>query len=191
MNQNLIHISCNDFTGSILVTRKWNLTCWKRVPAAYMKYLNVSYFFVVTGDKPHACELCHKKFALACNLRAHMKTHEGECLAGSENSLKHLCVSYMQLSSWYAATLLCQLYATVVLIRCNGQLTFCTCIRGNNWFGSWSGHRSSWGPSRFFSVSSVKLHLQTYQGVLNLIHPSFLAVSPLYSTLFNVTEKCY
>ncbi|KAG8287038.1 hypothetical protein J6590_047015 [Homalodisca vitripennis] len=28
------------------------------------------------GDKPHACELCHKKFALACNLRAHMKTHE-------------------------------------------------------------------------------------------------------------------
>lgn len=32
----------------------------------------------VTGDKPHSCELCNKKFALACNLRAHMKTHEGE-----------------------------------------------------------------------------------------------------------------
>ena len=30
------------------------------------------------GDKPHSCELCHKKFALACNLRAHMKTHESE-----------------------------------------------------------------------------------------------------------------
>lgn len=30
------------------------------------------------GDKPHSCELCSKKFALACNLRAHMKTHEGE-----------------------------------------------------------------------------------------------------------------
>ncbi len=30
-----------------------------------------------TGDKPHACELCNKRFALACNLRAHMKTHEG------------------------------------------------------------------------------------------------------------------
>ncbi|CAH0388066.1 unnamed protein product [Bemisia tabaci] len=32
----------------------------------------------IGGDKPHACELCHKKFALACNLRAHMKTHEGD-----------------------------------------------------------------------------------------------------------------
>jgi hypothetical protein len=31
-----------------------------------------------TGDKPHACELCNKRFALACNLRAHMKTHEGK-----------------------------------------------------------------------------------------------------------------
>ncbi|KAF4524348.1 hypothetical protein B566_EDAN016857 [Ephemera danica] len=31
-----------------------------------------------TRDKPHACELCHKRFALACNLRAHMKTHEGD-----------------------------------------------------------------------------------------------------------------
>ena len=30
------------------------------------------------GDKPHACELCNKKFALACNLRAHLKTHEGD-----------------------------------------------------------------------------------------------------------------
>lgn len=34
----------------------------------------------VSGDKPHACDLCNKKFALACNLRAHMKTHEGERL---------------------------------------------------------------------------------------------------------------
>lgn len=37
---------------------------------------SLSHFF--TGDKPHACELCNKKFALACNLRAHMKTHEGK-----------------------------------------------------------------------------------------------------------------
>lgn len=37
------------------------------------------YFLIsLTGDKPHGCELCSKKFALACNLRAHMKTHEGE-----------------------------------------------------------------------------------------------------------------
>ncbi|KFB39893.1 AGAP009484-PA-like protein [Anopheles sinensis] len=28
------------------------------------------------GDKPHVCEVCKKSFALACNLKAHMKTHE-------------------------------------------------------------------------------------------------------------------
>lgn len=33
---------------------------------------------LISGDKPHSCELCSKKFALACNLRAHMKTHEGK-----------------------------------------------------------------------------------------------------------------
>lgn len=37
----------------------------------------INLYLVVSGDKPHACELCTKKFALACNLRAHMKTHEG------------------------------------------------------------------------------------------------------------------
>ncbi|CAH1959540.1 unnamed protein product [Acanthoscelides obtectus] len=34
--------------------------------------------YFVSGDKPHSCQLCNKKFALACNLRAHMKTHEGD-----------------------------------------------------------------------------------------------------------------
>ena len=44
-------------------------------------FSNLPWFFVfISGDKPHSCELCHKKFALACNLRAHMKTHEGKCL---------------------------------------------------------------------------------------------------------------
>ncbi|XKL63944.1 hypothetical protein PGB90_006308 [Kerria lacca] len=36
------------------------------------------YSFDLVCDKPHSCELCHKKFALACNLRAHMKTHESD-----------------------------------------------------------------------------------------------------------------
>lgn len=40
----------------------------------------LGFFFFFSGDKPHACELCNKKFALACNLRAHMKTHEGRFL---------------------------------------------------------------------------------------------------------------
>jgi hypothetical protein len=38
----------------------------------------LSFFSSNAGDKPHHCELCGKKFALACNLRAHMKTHDDE-----------------------------------------------------------------------------------------------------------------
>jgi len=29
------------------------------------------------GDKPHHCHLCGKKFALLCNLKTHLKMHEG------------------------------------------------------------------------------------------------------------------
>ena len=34
--------------------------------------------FSLIGDKPFSCDICHKKFALSCNLRAHLKTHEAE-----------------------------------------------------------------------------------------------------------------
>jgi len=30
------------------------------------------------GNKPHSCHICPKRFALACNLRAHLKTHQEE-----------------------------------------------------------------------------------------------------------------
>lgn len=30
----------------------------------------------ILGDKPHTCQICDKKFTLACNLRAHVRTHE-------------------------------------------------------------------------------------------------------------------
>lgn len=40
--------------------------------------MNLTLFFVCTGDKPFSCDICHKKFALSCNLRAHLKTHEAE-----------------------------------------------------------------------------------------------------------------
>ena len=46
----------------------------------------IFHIFYFSGDKPHACELCNKRFALACNLRAHMKTHEGkESILNSKN----------------------------------------------------------------------------------------------------------
>lgn len=40
--------------------------------------ISILFSLKLTGDKPHSCDLCNKKFALACNLRAHMKTHEGK-----------------------------------------------------------------------------------------------------------------
>lgn len=46
----------------------------------FFLFQTLFYIFIYTGDKPHSCELCNKKFALACNLRAHMKTHEGNSI---------------------------------------------------------------------------------------------------------------
>ena len=49
--------------------------CWTEINSFFFLLF---LFRLLAGDKPHACELCNKRFALACNLRAHMKTHEGK-----------------------------------------------------------------------------------------------------------------
>ena len=33
-------------------------------------------YFICLGQKPHECKKCGKRFALGCNMKAHMKTHE-------------------------------------------------------------------------------------------------------------------
>ena len=32
--------------------------------------------YIILGQKPHECKKCGKRFALGCNMKAHMKTHE-------------------------------------------------------------------------------------------------------------------
>lgn len=66
--------------------------------AEQFNYFFFSFSSPKSGDKPHACELCNKRFALACNLRAHMKTHEdeqqencvrcGRCFLASSGNIK-------------------------------------------------------------------------------------------------------
>lgn len=43
-----------------------------------------------TGNKPHACHICPKRFALACNLRAHLKTHQDDEGIGSLEHLENM-----------------------------------------------------------------------------------------------------
>ena len=40
----------------------------------------------IVGDKPHECLVCGKKFALQCNLRTHMKTHESKYNIDKDNT---------------------------------------------------------------------------------------------------------
>ena len=53
-------------------------------PLLFLLLLKWSPLFLSSGDKPHVCQVCDKRFALACNLRAHLKTHQ---TAGPGSSL--------------------------------------------------------------------------------------------------------
>ena len=50
-------------------------------------------FSSVLGDKPHECPTCQKKFALYCNLKTHLKTHEGNILLTRSLAHKQKCQS--------------------------------------------------------------------------------------------------
>ena len=41
------------------------------------------------GKKPHACQHCGKRFALSCNLRAHLRTHPAAAAAATNNIQQH------------------------------------------------------------------------------------------------------
>ena len=36
----------------------------------------IIFFFNFVGQKPHECTECGKRFALGCNMKAHLKTHD-------------------------------------------------------------------------------------------------------------------
>ena len=36
----------------------------------------VEFVFQFLGQKPHECTKCGKRFALGCNMKAHLKTHD-------------------------------------------------------------------------------------------------------------------
>lgn len=70
--------------AEIIIHREWwikNFYLIKNENFLFHEYkyiLNHILFLFFAGDKPHSCKHCHKRFALACNLRAHLKTHEGK-----------------------------------------------------------------------------------------------------------------
>ena len=39
-------------------------------------YTLIEFYHFLIGQKPHECKKCGKRFALGCNMKAHMKTHE-------------------------------------------------------------------------------------------------------------------
>ena len=56
-----------------------NMKCFKHflnlVSSLHKPFVNI-FINILLGQKPHECKKCGKRFALGCNMKAHMKTHE-------------------------------------------------------------------------------------------------------------------
>ena len=57
---------------SLCTSRKWSLWIYVYVRL----YTLIEFYHFLIGQKPHECKKCGKRFALGCNMKAHMKTHE-------------------------------------------------------------------------------------------------------------------
>ena len=50
-----------------------------------LKLLTHTLFFYFPGQKPHECYKCGKRFALGCNMKAHLKTHDTNRLLSDDS----------------------------------------------------------------------------------------------------------
>lgn len=65
------------------------------------------FFSYVTGEKPHECHLCNKKFALQCNLKAHIKSHESDAQEECGKCGKNFLTSSKQLYNGLCKSCFC------------------------------------------------------------------------------------
>ena len=59
----------------------------------HLPHCNQYQLLSFSGEKPHQCGKCLKRFALGCNMKAHMKTHEEEEEEAAEAQKSHVDVA--------------------------------------------------------------------------------------------------
>lgn len=89
-----LSVSFSRLLEEVLLTHSlWKWSHWRNPCNSLSHSFVFSYFLCLlssswpAGDKPHVCKVCDKRFALACNLRAHLKTHLGAVPSTASSSL--------------------------------------------------------------------------------------------------------
>ena len=78
------HLNATFVIGALVNKLIWRIICYFTQVCVIIPQFSWNFFFnffslsLFLGDKPFSCDICQKKFALSCNLRAHLKTHEAE-----------------------------------------------------------------------------------------------------------------